>query len=185
MVRDNRLYFKVEQRMRPNHAIIKRFQDGRTQCEVWELADRGWEDWAATVDPFLCYAIEGISTTCSSDLAEWLEINHWPDSGGVIVFPSQDPYGDRGELCCFELSSKHLAHDFECISKNVAPNDQEQAWERTERRVWGEISSSLRNGGASKALAVARQRLRLRIFGYDYNPGEELWWLNENCELMR
>jgi hypothetical protein len=149
------------------------FDDGPTRCEVWKLPDGGWDDWAATVDRFLAHAIRGIAAEYAGGTVEWLELNQWPISGRLIVFPSQDgPGGDRGERVSFELASDHLEAASERIGDTVPEPKQEAAWEALARRVWRRIGECLRDGDAAVELAAARRSFRLRVAGYDYDPGE-------------
>src|SRR5262245_17771701 len=105
---------------------VIRFIDGSTRHEVWELPDSGWDDWAAAADRFLAHAIRGIAAEYAAELVEWLEINHWPYSGRLIVFPSQDgPHGDREERVCFELASEHLLSMFRRVNTEAAVADHE------------------------------------------------------------
>ena len=69
---------------------VVEYQDGRCHCIVWELPDNGWEDVARQFDSFLAHAIAAIAAGYAADPVEWLEINRWPDSGRLMVFPSQD-----------------------------------------------------------------------------------------------
>jgi hypothetical protein len=160
---------------------VIRFTDGHTRHEVWELPDSGWDDWAATADRFLARAIRGIASEYAGEQVEWLEVNHWPYSGRLIVFPSQDgPHGDRGERVCFELASEHLLTVFRQV-KDAAPEaDREWVWVELSRRVWVRTSECLLSGAAGRELTAARQLHRLRVAGYDYRPGDGLYWLTED-----
>jgi hypothetical protein len=146
---------------------IVRFTDGNTRHEVWQLAGTAWDDWAACVDRFLAHAIGAIVAAYPGEPVEWLEINHWPHSGRLIVFPSQNgPDGNRDERVCFELSSAHL----ELAAQRDGHSHQ----------VWTRVSACLLHGAAGQALTAAQRSHRLRVAGYDYNPGEGLWWLEED-----
>jgi hypothetical protein len=152
---------------------VIQFTDGPTNCEVWELPDAGWDDWAGVVDRFLAHAIRGITVAYTGEPVEWLEVNHWQESGRLIVFPSQDgPHGDRGERVCFELSSKHLEAASRRIGEAVPEAEQETAWAALAERVWLRVGECFAGGEAAAALAAARQSHRLRVAGYDYNSGE-------------
>jgi hypothetical protein len=105
---------------------VVRFTDGPTRHEIWELPDAGWKDWCTVADRFLAHAIRGIATEYASEPVEWLEINHWPYSGRLIVFPSGDgPHGDRGERVCFELAGEHLLSEFRRINAEASEADRE------------------------------------------------------------
>src|SRR5262245_44712841 len=137
---------------------VIQFTDGPTRYEVWELPDAGWDDWAGVVDRFLAHAIQGIAAEYTNAQAEWLEVNHWQDSGRLIVFPSQDgPHGDRGERVCFELSSKHLEAASRHISKAIQGREQEAAWEVLAERVWRRVGECLVRGEAAAELTAARR----------------------------
>ena len=159
---------------------VIRFLDGPTRHEVWKLPDGGWDGWSVTVDPFLAHAIQGIVAECAGSSAEWLEINHWQNSGRLIVFPSDaGPDGDRGERVCFELSSKHLESASRRIGEVLPRPKQEKAWAALSERVWQRVGECLVGGAAAEELATARQTIRLRIAAYDYQPGEGPWRLTE------
>jgi hypothetical protein len=161
---------------------VMQFTDGPTRNEVWELPDTGWNHWSAVADEFLAYSIAGIATEYATEPVEWLEINLWPHSGRLIVFPSHDgPEGDRGERVCFELASEHLLSLFQLVDASSPQADQ--AWADLSRHVWGRVSQCLTEGAAARELKVARRTHRLRIAGYDYQPGEGLWWLTEDGRL--
>jgi hypothetical protein len=164
---------------------VIRFTDGPTRNEVWELPDAGWDEWAAVADEFLAHAIRGISAEYSREPVEWLEINHWPYSGRLIVFPSQEgPHGDRGERICFELASEHLLTVFRRVTSEVPETDRELVWVDLSRRVWVRVSECLLSGAAGRELATARRSHRLRVAGYDYQPGEGLWRVTEDGALQ-
>jgi len=163
---------------------IIRFKDGECRYEVWNLPDGGWNDWADRADRFLAHSIREIAAEYAGEPIEWLEINHWPYSGRLIVFPSQEgPYGDRIERVCFELSSEYLEAAVRQVSKSVPEADQESMWVSLSRRMWMQVSECLLHGDAGRQLAIARQSHRLRVAGYDYEPGEELWWLAEDGKI--
>ncbi len=158
---------------------VIRFTDGPTRYETWELPDAGWDDWAAIADRFLAHAVRAIATDCPAGAAEWLEVNHWPYSGRLIVFPSRDgPHGDRGEPVCFELSSAHLEAASRRIGASVPDADQDAAWAVLAERVWRRVSECFA-GAAGRELAAGRVLHRLRVAGYDYQPGEGPWRLTE------
>jgi hypothetical protein len=163
---------------------VIRFSDGPTRYEVWELPDAGWEDWAAVADRFLAHTIRGIAAEYASEPVEWLEINNWPYSGRLIVFPSQGgPHGDRGERVCFELASEHLLSVYRRVNYEVSEADREWVWVDLSRRVWARVSECLLRGTAGQEFAVARRSHKLRVAGYDYQPGEGLWWLTEDGQF--
>lgn len=160
---------------------VIRFIESATRHEIWELADAGWEDWTIVTDRFLAHAIQGITAEYPSDPVEWLEVNHWPISGRLIVFPSDEgPYGDRHERVCFELSSEHLATASRRISKSVSEANQDVAWATLAARVWCRIGECFVGGAAGKELADARRTHQLRIVAYDYQPGEGEFRLTED-----
>jgi hypothetical protein len=163
---------------------VVKFTDGPTHYETWELPDNGWHDWEMVVDRFLGHAIAAIAEEYVSDSVEWLEINGWPISGRLIVFPSQDgPFGNRGERVCFELSSKHLEVACLRIGEVVPEVEQDAAWADLSRRVWQRVSECLVSGVASQEFAFARQSHRLLIAGFDYEAGEKLCWLTRDGSL--
>jgi hypothetical protein len=160
---------------------VVQFTDGTTRCEVWELPETGWDNWATIVDRFLAHAIRGIAAEYADESVTWLEVNHWPYSGRLIVFPSQDgPHGDRKERVCFELASEHLLSVFRRVNAEAAEADREWVWIDLSRQVWSRVSKCLLGGKAALELAAARRSHRLRVAGYDYQPGEGLWWLTED-----
>jgi hypothetical protein len=168
------------------HDAVKviQFTDGPTRNEVWELPDASWDDWAAVADEFLVHSINGIAAEYARASVKWLEINHWPHSGRLIVFPSQDgPSGDRNERVCFELVSEHLLTLFQRVKTEVPEADYEAAWTNLSRCVWLRVSDCLTGGAAARTLATARQSHPLRVAGYDYQPGEGLLWLTEDGAL--
>jgi len=158
-----------------------RFTDDKTRHEIWELLDAGWEDWAAPVDQFLAHAVGSIAAVYAGDSVEWLEINYWRNSGRLIVFPSQDgPFGDRGERVCFELSSKHMEAESPRIGRLVPEAEQDGAMETLASRVWLQVSECLTRGQAARELVAARRSHKLRISGYDDQPGEGPFRLAES-----
>ena len=162
---------------------VVRFEDGPTRYETWELPDAGWPDWASVADDFLMHAVRGVVVAYPGDSAEWLEVNHWPSSGRLIVFPSEGgPYGDRGEKVCFELSSAYLALASRRIGASGSAAEQERAWGELSARVWRRVGECLVAGAAAAELAVARRTLKLRVTGYDFTPGEGRWRLTEAGE---
>jgi hypothetical protein len=163
---------------------VIRFSDGPTQCEVWELPDAGWDDWASQADVFLAYAIQGMSAAYLRESIEWLEVNYWPDTARLIVFPSSDPYGDRGERVCFQLCSSHLQTAFDAAALLRSEAEQDAAWDALCRGVWSRVSECLLVGEASRELKAARAAHRMRVAGYDYCPGEGLCWLGEDGSLI-
>lgn len=99
----------------------------------------------------------------------------------LLVFPSQEgPHGDRGERVCFELAGEHILCVFRQVAAEAAETDRECAWIDLSRRVWRWISACLQTGDAGRAFAAARRTHRFRVAGYDYQPGEGLWWLTED-----
>ena len=152
---------------------IVRFEDGPTEHETWELPDAGWPDWASVADRFLAHALRGVVAAYAGDSAEWLEVNHWPSSGRVIVFPTEGgPHGDRGERVCFELSSEYLAVASRRIGATGSDPEQALAWGELSARVWPRVGECFTAGVAAAELAVARRTLKLRVAGYDLTPGE-------------
>jgi hypothetical protein len=162
---------------------IVRFTDGPTQHETWELPDAGWDDWASILDRFLAHAIRGITAHYAGSDVEWLEVNYWQDSGRLIVFPSQDgPYGDRAERVCFELASEHLEVESRRAAESVSMANQDEAREALAVAVWRRVGESLTVGDSARALRAARLTHKLRVVGYDYNPGEGPFRLAESGE---
>jgi hypothetical protein len=155
-------------------------EDGRRRCVHWELPDSGWEDVAQSIDPFLVEAIRAVTAEYAGEAVEWLEINHWPDTGRLMVFPAQDgPYGNRGERVYFELDSGYLENEFRRIADSLPDEEREDAWETLGRTVWRRTGDCLRCGQASRQLAEARKVHRLRLAAFDYCFGEGLFHLSE------
>jgi hypothetical protein len=162
---------------------IVRFTDGPTRYETWKLPDAGWDDWASTVDQFLAHAIQGITAEYAGLPVEWLEANYWQISGRLIVFPSQDgPYGDRVERVCFELASEHLEVESRRVADSIPDAEQDEAWEALAVAVWGRVGECLTAGDSARELSAARRTHKLRVAGYDYNPGEGPFRLAESGE---
>ena len=160
---------------------VVRFTDSGTRQETRELPDAGWDDWAACCDRFLAHSIRGIATEYAGDPVEWLEVNYWQNSGRLIVFPSRDgPHGNRGERVCFELSSEHLEAESRRVSELVSKPEQDASWEALASRVWHRVSECLTSGEAYRELSTARRSHKMRVAGYDYNPGEGPFHLDES-----
>jgi hypothetical protein len=110
------------------------------------------------------------------DAVEWLEINHWPNSGRLMVFPSQDgPFGNREERLYFELSSEHLEKENRRVGDSLPDGKRDEAWEALNRKVWEQVGNALRIGEASRQLAEAHKEHRFRLAAYDYDFGEGLF----------
>ena len=90
---------------------------------------------------------------------------------------------DRGERVCFELASAYLLAEFDRVNDNAPDTDREPAWIDLSRRVWAQVSECLLGRTAGRELIAARRSHRLRVAGYDKNPGEGLWWLAEDGAL--
>lgn len=149
-------------------------QEGGCRRVYWKLPDQGWEDVAGQIDPYLASAIQGIAKEYAPDPVEWLVINHWPDSGRLLVYPAQDgPYGNRGERIYFEISSGYLRNEFARISDLPTDNDVQRELKTLEDTVWGRVGECLRQGQASRRLAEARKihRFYLAIFNYCFPEG--------------
>ncbi len=160
---------------------VVRFTEGGTRHETWELPDVGWADWVAYTDRFLAHALRSIADEYAGDPVEWLEINYRQNSGRLIVFPSRDgPYGDRGERICFELSSEHLEAESRRVSESVPEPEQDASWEALASLVWLRVSECLTSGEAGRELSAARRSHKMRVAGYDYNPGEGPFRLDES-----
>jgi hypothetical protein len=67
---------------------VVRFTEGGMRNATWELPAAGCADGAAHVDVLLAHAIRGIAAEYIGEPVEWSEVNDWPDSGRLIVFPS-------------------------------------------------------------------------------------------------
>jgi len=159
---------------------VSEYQDRHRRCVHWDLPDRGWEDVARHLDPFLATAIREIAAEYAADPVEWLEINHWPDSGRLMLFPAHDgPYGNRKERVYFELSSDYLQNEFLRISDVVPDREQEREWQALGRKVWGRVGDCLHGGQASRELAEARKVHGLRVSAFDYCFGEGLFHLSD------
>src|SRR4051794_17181928 len=105
-------------------------QEGRCRNVYWDVPDGGWEEAARHIDPFLADAIRAVDAEYAGDPAEWLVVNHWPDSGRLIVYPAQDgPYGNRGERVCFQLCSGHLEAAFRQFADLLPDGERERAFE--------------------------------------------------------
>jgi hypothetical protein len=150
----------------------------------WDLPDQGWEDLVRHIDPFLASAIQTVTAEYAKDPVEWLEINHWPDSGAIIVFPAHDgPYGNRGERICFTLSSNYLENEFLRIGEITSVHQQEAAWKELGEKVWGRIGDCLRHGQASRELAEARKVHPFRLAAFDFDFPEGLFHLTDLDEV--
>jgi len=171
---------------------IINYQDRSCRCTVWNLPDNGWYDVVEHIDPFLAHAIKHIAAEYAPDWFQWLEINHWQDSGRLIVYPSQEgPFGNRGERIYFELSSQHLENESIRIgdawtSGTLSESACDIAWHELKMRVWGSVEYALRFGGAALELAAARQTHPFWLACYDYAPGEDhfqLIGLDEEADI--
>lgn len=163
---------------------IIEYQDGHCRCINWELPDTGWENVANFIDLFMDQALCTILAEYREERVEWLEINHWPISGRLMVFPSQDgPGGNREERLYFELYSQHLQHEFNRISDSLPEEERDRALKELCLKVWQRIGDSLRNGQASQQWTEARKVHRLRLAALDHNFGEGPIRLSELDEL--
>jgi hypothetical protein len=143
--------------------------DGNLRQISWDLPDQGWEDVAGELDRFLAAAIQGIAEEYAAEPVAWLEINHWGDSGRLIVFPAQDgPYGNRDERILYDLNSAYLETEFARIAKSLTGNERLLAWKELEDKVWERVRESLCHGEASRSLADARRVYRFRLAAFDY-----------------
>jgi hypothetical protein len=159
---------------------IVEYQNGRCRCIVWELPDCGWEDVAGRLDPFLAHAILSIAAEYATEPVKWLEVNHWPDTGRLMVFPSQDgPNGNRGERIYFEFRSNCLENEFLRIGMLGTQAGRSSAWEEMENRTWHRVGDCLTKGHAARQLAKARKIHRFRIAAFDFCFGEGLFHLPE------
>jgi hypothetical protein len=159
---------------------VTEFRDRRRRCVVWGLPDHGWEDVARQFDPFLASAIQGIAVEYTGEPVAWLEINHWPDTGRLMVFPAQDgPEGNRAERVYFELSSNYLENEFLRRGAAASTECRARAWEELVKNVWEQVENCLCHGQASRQLAEARKVHRFRLAAFDYNFGEGLFHLTE------
>lgn len=142
------------------------------------LPDRGWDDVCAQIDTFLADAIRAIAAEYANEPVEWLEINRWPSSGRLIVFPSQQgPDGDRKERICCQLNSDYLENEWTRIGDSSEDGEEDAAWETLGSQVWDRVESCLRSGNAAHALEDARRFHPFRLATYDYDFGEGLFYL--------
>jgi hypothetical protein len=146
----------------------------------WDLPDQGWKDVARRIDPFLASAIRAIAAEYAADPVQWLVINHWADSGRLLVYPAQDgPNGDRGERIFFDFNSDYLENRHSYITEALTGLELQRAWKELAGVVWWRVSDCLRHGKASRQLAEARKVHRLRLAAFDYGFGEGLFYLTE------
>jgi len=141
------------------------------------LLDLGWEDVSRRLDTFLAGAIRAIMNRCGDKPPNWLEINRWPDSGRLLVFPSPGgPGGDEDDRISCQLTSDYLEHEFLRIADLPDP---QPAWDALGKKVWDRVADSLNHGEASRAIADVPLARPLRLAAYDYNFGEGLFRLPE------
>jgi hypothetical protein len=136
-------------------------------------------------------AIQAIATEYANEPVEWLEINHWPDSGRLIVYPSQQgPHGDRDERICCQLISDYLKAEWTRIGDSIPANEQKNAWALLGKKVWDRVGECLRSGEAAQVLKDTRKFHRFRLATFDYDFGEGLFRLSHldpdaNAEMQR
>jgi len=158
---------------------ITEFQDGQVRCPCWRLPNRGWDDLSQRLDDYLAECFRSIVAAYTDKVVAWVELNYWPDTGRLIVFPSDDgPFGDRNERVCFQLFSDHLQQEFDRICE--LPDEQRQdKWDRLGQKLWNRVGDSLREGKAQHALASARLSHPMKLAAFDYTAGEGLFHLPE------
>jgi hypothetical protein len=155
-------------------------QEGRCRNVYWSLPDQGWEDLACQIDSFLASAIQAIAKEYAADPVEWLVINHWPDSGRLIVYPAQDgPCGNRGERIYLQIRSSYLEDEFRRITETLTDSQVNLALGELADKVWERVGECLRHGQASRHLAEARKVHWFRLAMFDYNFGESPFRLTE------
>lgn len=143
----------------------------------WNLADYGWAHLTQQLDEFLSTAIARVEAVYDKFPANWLELNCWPDSGRLIVYPSTEgPFGERDEKVFLQLFSDYLRSEFDRIG-SLDRDQQDQEWDALGERFWGAIEACLTTGKARAALSAARRSSPLRIAAFDYEPGEGLFHL--------
>ncbi len=151
-------------------------QNSQSCPTCWKVPDRGWDDVDRQIDLFLSQAIQAIALEYADEPVEWLEINRWPDSARLIVYPSRNLKGDRDERICCQMFSDHLQAEWERGAK-PGPDSENETFERLDEKVWQSVMRSLENGAAAKALAQARSVHRLRVAAYNYDFHEGLFRL--------
>jgi hypothetical protein len=163
---------------------ISEFQDGGTRCFCWKLPHGGWDDLARKLDEYLTSAIGTIIAAYADKPIAWLELNYWPDSGRLIVFPSEDgPFGDRGERVCFQFFSDYMQNEFDRICQLPDENQQDIGWEELATKIWNRVGECLTAGQAHIALSSARATHAMRVAAFDYCAGEGLFRLEEFDEV--
>ena len=160
---------------------VSEFHDDGVRCIGWSLPNSGWDDLSATICQFLTDALTGILQECSGEQLNWIEMNYWPDSGRLMVFPSQSgPLGDRDEPIFFQLCSGYLTEEWNRIAAIVdQPEQQERQWEKLATRLWDRVSVCLSTGDAGETLKLAREKQTIKLAAYHYNPGEGIFRLPE------
>src|SRR5262249_22614701 len=152
------------------------FADGDCRCVSWLVPDAGREDAIRHIDPFLSAAIRGIAAAHDGEPVEWLELNHWPSSGRLMVYPSRHgPFGGRTARSYFQLCSDYFEGEWRRIgSSSVVDELKDRSLGELSDRLWRAVGESLRRGAAWKALAEARRIHPCRLAAFDYEPGEGL-----------
>jgi hypothetical protein len=134
---------------------ITEFNDGNTKCPCWRLANSGWADLSDKLDDYLSECIRSIAAAYPDKAVEWVELNYWPDTGRLIVYPSDSPFGDRTERVCFQLFSDYLQEEFDQICE--IPDEQNEAeWDALGQKLWDRVGECVTNGEANRALLSAR-----------------------------
>jgi hypothetical protein len=156
---------------------ITEFQDSGTRCPCWRLPNRGWDDFAENLDGYLADCFRLIAAACPDKPVAWVELNYWPDTGRLIVYPSDEgPFGDRNERVRFQLFSDHLQQEFERICE--LPDEHKQVeWDALGQKLWDRVGECLRNGKAQHALSSARLSHPMKLATFDYAAGEGLFHL--------
>jgi len=151
-------------------------RNSQSCASCWQVPNTGWEDVDRQIDLFLAASIREIVQEYADEPVEWLEINRWPDSGRLIVFPSRDLKGNRDERICCQMFSDYLQAEWDRSAK-LETDSQNEAWNFLDEKVWQSILHALQHGAASQVLAEARSIHRLRVAAYDYDLHEGIFRL--------
>jgi len=156
---------------------ISEFDGDGTKCRCWRLPNLGWRNLSDKLDDYLSECVRSIAAAYPDKHVAWVELNYRPDTGRLIVFPSDDgPFGDRNERVCFQLVSDHLQQEFGQICQ--LPDEQRQGeWDALGQKLWDRVGDCLKTGQAQRALANARLSHPMKIAAFDYDAGEGLFHL--------
>lgn len=156
---------------------IIEFPVGSGRCICWCLPNRGWDDFSRTLDDYLAQCFRSIAAAYPDKPVAWVVLNYWPDSGRLIVFPSDlGAFGDRNERVCFQLCSDHLEMEFDRTCE-LADEQAELEWDELEKKMWNCVDECLKSGNAQHVLSFTRFSHPMRLAAFDYDPGEGLFQL--------